>query len=473
MLNLTNEHIISAKANCFRAGIFDVLDLTAKQVAAMGVLTDGQADELLFGGAAGGGKSYLGCEWLLWNCIAYPGTRWFIGRHHLSQIRESTAVTFRKVCKKHNIPADWWKYNENGVKIMFRNGSTISGLEMMRKPGDPDFDGFGSTEYTGGWIEEGGGVAYKAYEVAGTRIGRHLNDEYGIRGKLLITGNPSRNWMYSTFFKPFRDGSLSEGRAFIQAFVTDNEKREGGYLERLQKLTGAARARLLLGDWEYDADPLSLIEWGAIEDLFTNDYLRPDEKRKRLVVDIALHGSDKFRAGVFYGAVMVEHTEMPKSGGEQVLKHIRALQAKHNIRASAILYDADGVGGFIGKKGGFIPGANAFHGGGTPIKMKDGSEKSYFNLKAQCGYLLADKINEGKLWAKGVTEQTDREMLREELAQVKRDKGDGDGKLRLKPKDQIRADLGRSPDFSDILLMAMWFDLMEATQRTFNRPLQM
>ena len=55
MLNLTHEHIISAKADCFRAGIFDVLDLTAKQVAAMAVLTDQETDELLFGGAAGGG----------------------------------------------------------------------------------------------------------------------------------------------------------------------------------------------------------------------------------------------------------------------------------------------------------------------------------------------------------------------------------------------------------------------------------
>ena len=162
MLNLTAGHLIEAKANCFRAGIFDVLDLTDKQLGAMSVLSDLETDEVLFGGAAGGGKSWIGCEWLLWNCIAYPGTRWFIGRHHLSQIRESTAVTFRKVCKKHSIPQDWWKYNENGVKIVFSNGSTISGLEMMHKPGDPEFDGFGSTEYTGGWIEEGGGVAYKA-----------------------------------------------------------------------------------------------------------------------------------------------------------------------------------------------------------------------------------------------------------------------------------------------------------------------
>ena len=472
-MQLTHEDVIKAKIECFRAGIYDVLDLTKKQIEAMRVLCDKETDEVLFGGAAGGGKSWISCEWLLWSCLSYEGTRWFVGRHHLKQIRESTMVTFRKVCKKHHIPKDWWTYNEQAVYIRFIGGSEIVGLEMMYKPGDPDFDGFGSTEFSGGLIEEGGGVAFKAYEVAGTRIGRHMNDEYTIRGKMLITGNPSRNWMYSVFFKPYRDGVLSDGRKFIQAFVTDNEKREGGYLERLQKLTGAARARLLLGDWEYDADPLSLVEWAAIDDLFTNDYLRPDEHRKRLVVDVALHGSDKFRAGVFYGPVLVDHTEMPKSGGEQVLKHIKALQAKHGIRASSILYDADGVGGFIGRKGGFIPGANAFHGGGAAMKQKDGSEQSYANLKAQCGYLLAEKINDGKLWAKAVTEPGDREMLREELAQVKRDKGDSDGKLRLKPKDQIRADLGRSPDFSDLFLMAMWFDLAEATQRTFTRPLQM
>jgi phage terminase large subunit len=468
----TNEDIIQTKIEAFMAGSFSALDLFPKQIRALEVLSDDITKELLYGGAAGGGKSFTGCEWLLWNCLAYPGTRWFIGRKHLAEIRKSTIVTFKKVCRKHGIPADWYKYNENAVKIVFNNGSVIEGLDLMHKPGDTDFDGLGSTEYTGGWIEEAGGVAVKAYEVLKTRIGRHMNDEYGIKPKLFITCNPSKNWLYHIFYLPWKNGTLSGVRSFIQAFATDNTKRESGYLEQLEELTGAIRARLLVGDWDYDDDPLALIEYTAIVDLFTNDYLYADEGKRRLICDVALYGSDLFRIGVFYGDVLVEHAYFPKTGGKQIVTEIKKMQAKHQIRAAHILYDADGVGGFIGKEGGFIPGAVAFHGNASPMKRKIDKFVEYANLKAQCGYLLAEKINEGQMWAKAVVREEDREALSEELAQIKRDKATSDGKLRLRKKELIIQDLGRSPDFSDLFLMKQYFDISEAVKRPrHERPI--
>lgn len=464
--------LIRVKSRLFKANRFSGLDLFSKQETAMGLLMDNLTNELLYGGAAGGGKSYLGCEWLLWMCITFPGTRWFIGRKHLNEIRKSTVVTFRKVCRKHGIPSDWWTYNDNSVKITFENGSVIEGLELMYKPGDPDYDNFGSTEYTGGWIEEAGAVPVIAYEVLQTRIGRHLNDYYGIRAKLLITCNPSRNWLYKTFYQPWKNGLLPVGMEFIQSFVTDNSKRESGYLERLERLKGQIRARLFLGDWDYDDDPLSLIEFDAILDLFTNDYIRPDQTRRYLVCDIALHGSDLFRVGVFYGDVLMEHFYMPKSGGKQIISKIKELQAKHQIRGSQVLYDADGVGGFIGNSGGFIQGAVAFHGNAQPLrrKIRKGHKKTeevseYANLKSQCGFMLAEMVNEGKLWAMAVRTEQDRELLTEELTQVKRNKGDSDGKKRLKDKKDVIVDLGRSPDFSDLFLMKMYFNIRESLLR--------
>lgn len=473
-LSPTIEEIIQTKAEAYKAQKFSCLDLFPKQEQALRLLFDNATKELLYGGAAGGGKSWIGCEWLLWNCIAFPGTRWFIGRKHLSEIRESTIVTFRKVCQKHGIPDDWWTYNDNKVKIKFANGSEIKGLELMQKPGDKDFDKLGSTEYTGGWIEEAAGIGVKAYEYLRSRIGRHLNDKYGIRAKLFITCNPSRNWLYSTFYVPWKNGTLPTIRVFIQAFVTDNTKRESGYMEQLESLTGEIRARLLLGDWEYEDDPLALIEYDAIVDLFTNDYLRPDNSKRRIIVDAALHGSDLFRIGVFYGDVLVEHTQMPKSGGRQIVAKVKGMQAKHVVRAFHVLYDADGVGGFIGEGGGFIPGAIPFHGNAAPIKREERKVNSkqkvdgiseYGNLKAQCGYLLAEKINEGQMYAAAVTDESDREMLSEELAQIKRDKAATDGKLRLRKKELIIEDLGRSPDFSDLFLMKQYFDISEGVKR--------
>ena len=468
----TVEEVITAKANCFKAGIFDVLDLFGKQVDALENLHQREIKELLFGGAAGGGKSWIGCEWLLWSCLAYPGTRWFIGRRQKTEIRKSTIVTFAKVCRKHGIPEIYWRYNDNSVTITFANGSVIEGLELAHKPGDKDYDTFGSTEYTGGWIEEGGGVPVKAYEILTVRVGRHMNDQYGIEGKILITCNPSRNWLYKLFYQPWKAKTLAPFRRFIRSFVTDNTKRESGYMERLETLKGETRARLLLGDWEFDDDPLSLIEYSAIVDLFTNDYIVPDITKKRLICDVAMYGSDLFRVGAFYGDVLVEHRYMLKSGGKEVLGLVKGMQAAHQIRAHGVLYDADGVGAFLGGSGGFIPGAVAFHGNAAPFKTQRDPLTDYANLKSQCGYLLAEKINDGLCWAKAVVNETDKEMLSEELAHIKKSKGASDDKLRLKRKELIVADLGRSPDFSDLFLMNQYFDLRGATKRPAReRPL--
>lgn len=460
---LTNDNLISGTITCFKAGVFEALDLLPKQIQALKVLTDQETDEILYGGAAGGGKTWLGCEWLLWNCLAYPGTRWAIGRHHLKQIRESTVVTFRKVCKKHGIPSDLWKYNEPSVHITFANGSEILSVEMMHRPGDPDFDGLGSTEYTGAWIEEAGGVAAKAREVLGTRIGRHMNDEYRIRGKLLVTGNPSRNWTYREFFKPGKDGELPPEKKFIQSFAHENEKRESGYLERLEKLTGQTRQRLLLGNWEFVDDPDQIIGSEAISDIFENIHVERDLNKKCLVADIALHGSDIYRAAVFYGNVLVDHIEMSKSGGKDVLDKINDLRIRHGVPASAIIYDSDGVGGFIGGKGGFIPGAKPFHAQATPIKTDKDKGRIFATLKDQCGYLLSDDVNERKVYAEGVSEQSHIEMLSEELAAIKK-KETGDLPLRLKPKPEVKRLIGRSPDFSDLFLMKKYYDLLQISK---------
>jgi hypothetical protein len=48
-----------------------------------------------------------------------------------------------------------------------------------------------------------------------------------------------------------------------------------------------------------------------------------------------------------------------------------------------------------------------------------------------------------------------REQLAEELAWVKRDKIDADGKLKLLPKDKVKEGIGRSPDLCDAMMMRM------------------
>ena len=232
-------------------------------------------------------------------------------------------------------------------------------------------------------------------------------------------------------------------------------------------MTGQTRQRLRFGNWEFIDDPDQIIESTAISDIFENIHVVPDENRKCLVADIALHGSDLYRAAVFYGNVLVEHISMEKSGGAEVLNRIQELRMKHGIRASAIIYDSDGVGGFIGGIGGFIPGAKAFHARSAPIKSDKNKEnekaRTFATLKDQCGYMLADDINEGKVYAKAVIEPNDVEKLTEELAWIKK-VDTGDRPLELLPKPKIRQALGRSPDFSDLFLMKKLYDLLQMSK---------
>jgi phage terminase large subunit len=203
---------------------------TPKQHQAYQSLRDNETTYLLFGGGAGGGKSWLGCEWLLTNCILYPGTRWFIARERLKTLKLTTLITFYKVCQEQGIKqGTHFNYNAQNSVITFANGSTIDLLEVKLNPSDPLFEDLGSAEYTGGWLEEAGEINFNAFDTLKSRIGRHKNDAFGLKKKLLVTCNPKKNWLYTTFYKPFKDGTLPTEYKFLQSLVDDNPYMESDY----------------------------------------------------------------------------------------------------------------------------------------------------------------------------------------------------------------------------------------------------
>ena len=144
-----------------------------KQRQALEILTSGKYDEFLYGGAAGGAKTWTGCVWIMFMSLCYPGIKSFIGRNQLGDILDSVKVTFDKVAKAYGFE----DYNFNAQKnfITFGNGSHINMIEVKYKPSDPMYEDVGSTEYTIGWGEEIGEWHETAATVLGSRVGRHLN----------------------------------------------------------------------------------------------------------------------------------------------------------------------------------------------------------------------------------------------------------------------------------------------------------
>jgi phage terminase large subunit len=432
--------------------------LTKKQIKAFSYLIDNTRTQILYGGGAGGGKSFLLCMWLFNNCFNYPGSRWVMGRSKLKRLKETTLNTFFEIGSRYK----WnhlYKYNQQDGIVRFKNGSEILLKDLIYKPHDPNFDDLGSLEITGAIVDECNQIMSKAKDILFSRI-RYKIDEFGLMPKIAMSCNPAKNWTYKEFYKPFRSGDLPKDKAFIQALVKDNPFISKHYVESLKSIKDkATKERLWKGNWEYDDDPAALIEYESIVDLYDNIHVTEQSSKRYMTADVALKGSDLLVVGVWHGFVLIDVQTMPKSGGKEILDLINRLRKKHRVPPSNIVYDADGVGGFLGGSGGFIPGAKPFVNNSRPLKYK-GQEENYASLKDQCGYHVADRINKGELYLKYLRSDTHtQEIVNEELQEIKNKDPLIDGKLKLKPKKEIKEDIGRSPDYADMILMREYFEL--------------
>nr|WP_129732321.1 phage terminase large subunit [Parabacteroides goldsteinii] len=447
--------ILAARIELFKRGNFDFIVCNegkkhAKQEEALRILTAGAVVEFLYGGAAGGAKSWTGCSWLAFMCLAYPGTKWFIGREELKRLRESTLITFFKVCSAYGIRRDIdFKYNGQDHFIEFANGSRIDLLDLRFLPSDPLYERYGSTEYTGGWIEEGGEVNFGAYDTLKTRIGRHLNDKYNIIRKLFISCNPKKNWMYTVFYKPHKARCLPAHQCYLSALVQDNPFIEKDYISALLSTSDKVKKeRLFKGNWEYDDNPNALCQHDTILEIFGNT-LAKRTGEKYLTADIARYGSDVARIAVWDGWDIIEYRCFATSATTEIQAAIEHLRKKHNIPRWRCIADEDGVGGGVVDNcriRGFVNNSSPF------------DDENYLNLQTQCGYKLADHINVGDVGFSAEISVGDMDIIVVELEQLQTWDVDSDKKLRLKPKEQIKADIGHSPDWRDTFLMRAYFD---------------
>ena len=439
---------------------------TPKQHLVYQALNNPNITDVFFGGGAGGGKTWLICESRLLNAIRFPGYRSYIAREELKRLMQSTYVTWTKVCAYHKIPQDSWKLNGQYNFIEFENGSRIDLLDAKFLPTDPLYERFGSLEYTDGAIEEAGEIHPLFRDVMKSRIGRHLNTKFNLHPTTLITGNPKKNWTYSEFYKPWKDGTLPDNKVFIQALYDDNKYTAESYGNQLSQLTDLKlKQRLMMGNWEYDDDPDALMKFDAINDIFSNTVDKVDNKY--MTVDVARFGHDKAVIIIWQGMEAIFIKTIDKCGIDQLEIEIRTLASEYKIPFSCIIADEDGVGGGLIDN---LRGIKGFVGNSVPLEEAN-KKVNFKNLRSQCYYKLASYVNHHKIRVN--CNDTIRQTITEELEQIKGEAIDSDQKLRVIPKDKIKEVLGRSPDYADTLMMRMWFELKPTPIINLgNRPKQ-
>jgi phage terminase large subunit len=338
--------------------------------------------EILFGGAAGGSKSYGICAILLMNAMKFPGIRMGLARNELTTLKKTTVISLMEVA------TDWgirhlYNYNSSSGIIKFDNGSEIVLCELRHLPSDPDFTRLGGLLFTFGVIDEVGEVSERGYSVFRSRLGRWKNTKFGVKPICIGTCNPIKNWLYRDFYKKDLEGSLEPYKLFIPALPTDNPYLPQSYLDNLATLPYIERERLLYGNWEYNDTDDALMNYENISNVWENlDPEPPKNETMYITADIAFT-SDKMVIMVWRGLTIIKIDVNPKV--DKIEDYILKLARDYKVRNSNIAYDSDGVGQFLKTR---LSGAKPIVNNSKALK-----DENYDNLKTQLYYKLAEKVN--------------------------------------------------------------------------------
>lgn len=412
--------------------------------------------EILYGGAAGGGKTALEMLWLNAMVHKHPGTRWLLGRGRIVDLKATTLNTYFDICRKFNLDAG--RYRAQHSCIDFRNGSQILFGDLKFYPSDPEYSRFAGLEITGGVADEANQITTKCKSILISRMRWKITD--ALTPKLLMGTNPDVGFVFEEFYSPWRKGKLPPHRAFIQALPRDNPHLHKSYLKNLDNLPTNDRARLRDGLWEFNGNPDWLIDgYDKIKNML-NPPPRARGHRKYITCDPARFGGDEAVILVWDDWHIIEIAAFKKSSVPKIVEQITEFRRTYQIPISNIAVDSNGVGGGVAD---YLPGCFNFVGNNTPFFV-DGQKELYGDRQDQCAFHLAEKINSGEVGVSIPNRYSDGptaypEAIAREMVCLSK-KPYTNGKLRLIDKAAQKIMLnGDSPDYLDAMIIRSVFDL--------------
>lgn len=444
----------------YRRGRYAGLKIFDKQLEALTYLTDKKTNDVLYGGAAGGGKSVLGCKWVLMEALSKPGSSWLVAREELKKLKDTTMETFWGEVSALNLEAEVdYKYRENNQSFKLPNGSRILFREIKQIPSDKEFDRFGSYDLTGAFLDEAQELAEKVISVLRGRFRVLKGDGWHTIPKMYMSCNPAKGWIYTDFYKPNKESTIEAWRKFVQALPTDNPHNDPAYLENLRKGDYITVQRLYYGNWEYDDEEGILVPYDKALNMFTNTWVPPGERY--ISADIALQGSDKFVILVWSGFRVIDMVVVNKSNAKDVEKALATAQNKHQVPRSQIVYDGDGIGSYLSA---YFTGAVSFRNNAAPIYRGNNKNKpNYKNLKSQCFFIGSTAITEGQVYFQ-CDPGPHKDNIVQEISTAKNASVGTDMPLAIQKKEIWKQELKRSPDYADAFYMRWYFELAGATR---------
>jgi len=452
------------------------ITLTEKQRIAWKQLSWTQYKEILYWGAVGGWKSFVWCLYVVIDCLLNRKVRYLIGRKQNTDLISSTIKTLHEV-----LDLLWLKtaidYKKNAKEkfFLFHNWSEIVYRDLQKTPVDPLFNRLWWLELTGFFLDEAQEIDRQAITVLRSRKRRvQLIENWKIIWekiwKWLYTCNPWKNFVYTDFYLPYKKGELEKTRSFIFSSVFDNPHLSKEYVEDLKELPKNDYERLVKWNFDYDNDPMIMIWYDSIVSMFWySDQIDNGEETNYMSIDLSWKWKDKTVIMVWRGRNIVKIITKKKTDWKILIPELEKIEEKYNIKRENIVVDSDWVWeNFID----YFPWHYRFKGWYSFISPRFILEKEkafltkYRNLRTQCYFLLAQKIENEMITIRGNLKEymsditTELWFLKEVVLEswIKS----------IESKDVIKKNLGHSPDFADAMMMRMVFEIGRNKKRVYE-----
>lgn len=198
--------------------------------------------------------------------MRFSDIRAVVARKTLKSLKGSTWNTIKKVCKEWGLKEGvHYKINNLDGILTFWNDSVIIMQEMVDLPSDPNFERFGSSEFTIAFIDEVSEISERAVEVLFSRL-RWRTAETFKTARMMMSTNPCITWVRSRFVQDDEGNPITcrEGEAYVPFSVFDNPDVQfvQTYVAALNKITDkATRERLLYGNWDFVDSNIMAAYW--------------------------------------------------------------------------------------------------------------------------------------------------------------------------------------------------------------------
>lgn len=209
---------------------------------------DARENEVLFGGAAGGGKSYGQIVDALLFALKYPGSKQLILRRTFSELDKSLIRTSLAL-----YPREIYSFNSSSHTGKFKNGSCI---DFGYCANENDVYQYQSAEYDCIRFDELTHFTEMQYVYLISRV-RGANPFPKQIKSSTNPGGVGHSWVKARFVDPAPSavtfcGEGEMTRVFLPSLLSDNDflnKNDPAYRSRLEALPEREKKALLFGDW--------------------------------------------------------------------------------------------------------------------------------------------------------------------------------------------------------------------------------